>query len=217
MAPKIPAVKSGRRSAPQTRNAARTRQLLLEAARARFAREGYAAATVRQVATDVGVDASLINRYFGSKAGLFEACLESALDFVLTPNERVLELSSVPDVVVANMSKKVLQDGIPDAFLLLLRPSGDDRAEEARIAMLRSFGEQLAGLAGWRPGDPNTDERLLRSELMIATAFGITTFRLSGLEPLASASSDDLRHYLQRLFRVLDVEDTATENALSSE
>src|SRR3954467_2700576 len=60
------------------RDAGRTRQLLLDAARRRFAEDGYAATTVRDIAEDAGVNVALTSRYFTSKEGLFEACLSTA-------------------------------------------------------------------------------------------------------------------------------------------
>ena len=62
------------------RDAGRTRRRLLDAARERFAADGFSSTTVRQVADDAGVDVALIKRYFGSKEGLFEACLAAAVD-----------------------------------------------------------------------------------------------------------------------------------------
>src|SRR5262249_4490858 len=52
---------------PRRRDAATTRQLLLDAARQRFAIDGYAATSVRDIAHDAGVNVALINRYFTSK------------------------------------------------------------------------------------------------------------------------------------------------------
>ena len=72
---------------PRRRDAASTRQLLLDAARRRFARDGYAATTVRDIADDAGVNVALISRYFDSKEGLFEACLAAAVD-ELAPHGR---------------------------------------------------------------------------------------------------------------------------------
>jgi AcrR family transcriptional regulator len=37
-----------------------SRQKVLNAARARFARDGYASATIRRIAADAGVDAALV-------------------------------------------------------------------------------------------------------------------------------------------------------------
>ncbi|WP_409019348.1 TetR/AcrR family transcriptional regulator [Brevundimonas vesicularis] len=59
------------------RNANATRQAILEAARVRFCADSYDEVGMRDVALDVGVDAALISRYFGSKEDLFIAVLES--------------------------------------------------------------------------------------------------------------------------------------------
>ena len=48
-----------------------TRQVILDAARARFAKDGYTGSTIRKIATDSGVDASLVMQFFGSKDELF--------------------------------------------------------------------------------------------------------------------------------------------------
>lgn len=63
--------------APRPRNANATRQAILEAARERFCSDSYGDVGMRDVARDVGVDAVLISRYFGSKEDLFVAVLDS--------------------------------------------------------------------------------------------------------------------------------------------
>jgi AcrR family transcriptional regulator len=55
------------------RNAAATRQRILEHAQRQFAQHGYAASTVKGVADAAGVSPNLITRYFGGKDGLFLA------------------------------------------------------------------------------------------------------------------------------------------------
>src|SRR5689334_15853443 len=62
------------------RDAAATREAILEAATRRFATHGYERAGVREIAGDAGVTAALVNRYFGSKEGLFAEAIERALD-----------------------------------------------------------------------------------------------------------------------------------------
>lgn len=52
-----------------------TRAAILDAARVRFAAEGFAATTIRSVAQDAGVDASLVMQFFGSKNDLFAAVM----------------------------------------------------------------------------------------------------------------------------------------------
>ena len=63
--------------APRPRNAEATRAAILEAARERFARDSYDDVGMRDIARDVGVDAALVSRYFGSKEDLFTAVLDS--------------------------------------------------------------------------------------------------------------------------------------------
>jgi AcrR family transcriptional regulator len=65
-----PAVRRGRRPGTST-----TRQAILDAARARFASDGFAATTIRGVAADAGVDASLVMQFFRSKNELFGAVM----------------------------------------------------------------------------------------------------------------------------------------------
>lgn len=184
---------------PRRRDATRTRQLLLEAALDRFARDGYALTTVRDIANDVGVNVALINRYFQSKAGLFEACLASVADVLLESTGGGHGLSQIPEIIGSRVSGARPEKGLYNALLLLLRSSGDDHAEEMRIGILRSFSESLAGVAGWAPGQPAADEVLLRAQLVMAIGLGIATLRLSGIEPLASARSDDLSRLLRQV------------------
>src|SRR3712207_2622894 len=72
----------------RTRRSADTRAAILAAARTRFAAEGYRSASIRAVARDVGVDAALVVRYFGSKPGLFAAATDIDL--------RLPDLTDVP-------------------------------------------------------------------------------------------------------------------------
>jgi AcrR family transcriptional regulator len=64
-------------AAPRPRNAEATRAAILDAARERFARESYDEVGMRDIAGEVGVDAALVSRYFGSKEDLFVAVLDS--------------------------------------------------------------------------------------------------------------------------------------------
>jgi AcrR family transcriptional regulator len=62
------------------RNAAATRAALLEAARTLFARDGYDDVGMRDIARQVGVDAAMASRYFGSKEDLFIEALGACGD-----------------------------------------------------------------------------------------------------------------------------------------
>ncbi|OBB83763.1 TetR/AcrR family transcriptional regulator [Mycobacterium sp. 852002-30065_SCH5024008] len=59
------------------------RKLLLDSARARFARQDYRSTTTREIAQAAGVTEHLLFRHFGSKAALFrEALVQPFTDFV---------------------------------------------------------------------------------------------------------------------------------------
>jgi AcrR family transcriptional regulator len=177
--------------APKSRDADNTRRLLLAAARRRFARDGYTATTVRTIATDAGVNTALINRYFDSKEGLFEACIRNVGEQLERPEggrtveqtvARMLDQLTGPDT-----GERSLQ------LMLLMRSSGDENADLVRQNILRSFAEGIAKIAGWSPDRPDDDGLLLRAQLAVATALGITMLRTTaGFDPLASATADDL-------------------------
>ncbi|MCC2628726.1 MAG: transcriptional regulator, partial [Thermomicrobiales bacterium] len=67
-------------SGPRCRNAKATRQAILEAAKICFMHDGYEQVGVREIAARAGVDPSLVNRYFGSKEGLFSEAVASKFD-----------------------------------------------------------------------------------------------------------------------------------------
>lgn len=52
-----------------------TRQAILDAARTRFAADGFTATTIRKIAADAGVDAALVMQFFKSKDELFGAVM----------------------------------------------------------------------------------------------------------------------------------------------
>jgi AcrR family transcriptional regulator len=60
---------------PKPRNAPKTKARILVAAQEAFAEAGYAQAGTREIAARAGITSPLLLRYFGSKAGLFEAAL----------------------------------------------------------------------------------------------------------------------------------------------
>jgi AcrR family transcriptional regulator len=67
------------RVAPRKRDAGATRASILKAAKHQFAKCGYDGTYLRDIAAEAGVDAALINRYFGGKEGLFQAALKDSM------------------------------------------------------------------------------------------------------------------------------------------
>jgi AcrR family transcriptional regulator len=170
---------------PRRRDAARTRRQLLEVARCRFARYGYATTTVRDIAEDAGVNVALISRYFTSKEGLFRACLDTAFTEISQDAERV-----APEGVAAVMARRIAGTAdLPlrhEGLLLLLRTTGDERIDEMRRGFLQAMSERLARTTG----DPTA---VLRAEIVLAATLGVALMRSSlRMQPLSSATEQDL-------------------------
>src|SRR4051794_36433329 len=116
----------GRRPAGQD-----TRTALVEAARAVFAESGYDGATVRTIATRAGVDAAMVNHWFGGKEGLFA---RAVLELPFDPLELQAELRDGP--------ADELGERIVRAFLTRWDGAGGDVFK----ALVRSItGHELAG------------------------------------------------------------------------
>ncbi|WP_370676974.1 TetR/AcrR family transcriptional regulator [Pleomorphomonas sp. PLEO] len=81
--------RTGRR--PKTAESGRT--ALLRAAMHQFSRKGYDGTSLRAVADEAGVDMALINRLFGSKAGLWSAMI----DLAATHESRAAALRAIKD------------------------------------------------------------------------------------------------------------------------
>jgi len=179
------AAKSRRGRRPGT---ASTRQTVLEAARARFAREGFTATTIRRVAADAGVDPSQVMQFFGSKDGLFAAVMsvpQAALDRFATvfegPGEHLGER-----VVRAYLEAWEGAAEESDPLMAMLR--GAIVNEEAS-AQLRAFIQsRLVHGMHARGADA-----MLRAGLAAAMLIGIiTSRRVVGVPVLVAADTDTL-------------------------
>lgn len=178
--------------AVRSRDADGTRLRLLDAAGARFARDGYAATTVRDIASDAGVNVALINRYFTSKEGLFAMCLTRAAEDLGRADTEDVTIDEILGSVVKRAMDSHDEDGRALQMLLLLRTSGDDQADAVRRRTLQTFAERIAAAAGWRGSGEGDQDLLLRAQIALATALGIVQLRSAGIAPLTEVSSDQL-------------------------
>jgi AcrR family transcriptional regulator len=151
------------------RCAATTREAILLAAVRRFATLGYEHSGAREIAADAGVTAALVNRYFGSKEGLFAAVIDRAYNcghYLEGP------LDSLPD----RLARKLvfpLESSDPELahvpLLLLLRSATDPEAAELLRANLdRNFVAPLAA----RLDGPDAE---IRATLVGAQLHGFAT------------------------------------------
>src|SRR5438105_621692 len=72
------------------KEAADSREALLSAAKIVFAKKGYAAATVKELADAAGVNVSLVSYYFEGKEGLYRTILENFGTKRLAATQRLL-------------------------------------------------------------------------------------------------------------------------------
>lgn len=116
------------------RNAAATRQRILEHARRQFAQHGYAAVAVKGVADAAGVSPNLITRYFGGKDGLFLAATRVEIP---VSDSFDGDLSELGPRLAANIVQRWFGAAGEDPLLVLHRTSGErPEAAEALAAFL---------------------------------------------------------------------------------
>ncbi len=186
-ADKRPAEKDARR-----RDATATRAAILASARSAFIASGYEGAGVREIAEGAGVTAMLINRYFGSKEGLFAEVLSTANQrpIIATP-----ETLSAPDRA-ARISKALLKVTEPEAtaldgFLIMLRSISNERAVEIARAVVESHHQKnvTEALSG-----PDAAER---AALLMSLVAGVQIMRqVVGLNALGRDRDAQLERLL---------------------
>jgi len=128
-------------TAPETprRRSDATRAAILEAARSRFASDGYERATVRAIAHDAGIDPSMVMRYYGSKEGLFAAVIDVEL---VLPDLDVIPVEDVGTALVGHFLDLWESDGV---LQTLLRVGVTNEAGAARMRDV--FAGQILPLA----------------------------------------------------------------------
>lgn len=147
---------------PRPRNAAATRTAILDAARERFAAESYDDVGMRDIARDVGVDAALISRYFGSKDDLFLAALESCGDgSALMQGDKAEFGRRVAHEIVFEPKKADKLKGMS----IMLRSIGSNRASE--MVQTTCSAQFFGPLQDWLGGpDATVRARLLAGFIM---------------------------------------------------
>jgi AcrR family transcriptional regulator len=107
-----------------------TRRAILDAARSAFAACGYEQTTIRAVAAAAAVDASMVMRYFGSKAGLFAAAATADL---AVPDLRDVRPPERGKVLVRYLVDRWEDTSRDDELILLLRTAVTSEAVAAQL------------------------------------------------------------------------------------
>jgi len=154
--------------APRPRNAEATRAAILSAAQERFSRESYDDVGMRDIAGDVGVDAALVSRYFGSKEDLFTSVLDSCSNgSELMDGERSEFGRRVAHAVIFEPKK----EGKLKGLLIMLRSVGSTKAMELvqRTGSERFFDPFTEWVGG--------EDAPVRARLAAATIMGMAVSR----------------------------------------
>jgi AcrR family transcriptional regulator len=177
----------GEKGTAVRRGSEATKAAILEAARERFAADGYERATIRTIAAEAAIDPALVMRYFGSKDQLFAA----AASFDL----RMPDLSGVPrkalgPALVGHFVDRWEDD---DTLKALLRAAASNPAAAARFRTI--FTTQLVPAMG----------KLFRSRATAASRAGLVASQMLGLamtryllrlSPVVALDREDLVRWL---------------------
>lgn len=183
-----------------------TRERILAAARQAFASGGYAAVSVRSIASEAGVDQSLVHHYFGTKKDLFL----SAMDVPFDPMEHMGgALEKLSDGTLEDLGEAVVR-GILAVFA---SPQGRDYVAVMRARMAPGgpvesvagfLTEEVYSLAAWLLDDP-PGTGALRTDLAASQVIGLIVARyVLRLQPLADLDDEQVvAHYAPVLQRYM--------------
>lgn len=177
-----------------------SREKILAAARAHFAKDGYDHATVRAIAATARVDPALVLHFFGSKHELFIAAMELPFD----PSEFIPELLA-PGI-----------EGLGERLVRRFIEVWDSREGRHLVGLIRSVVSQESAAKMMREffthavlgkivSSLDISDPQRRASLVASQLFGLGVIRyVMKLEPLVSASPDEVAKWvgpnLQRYF-----------------
>jgi AcrR family transcriptional regulator len=118
-------------------------QQVLRVAHEQFARRGFAAVTMEDIALEVGVKKPLLYAYFGNKERLYEACMSPAGDALIAAVAAAVERASTPAEAVrlGVIAFFDFVDGDRDAWRVLFDETVPQSGEIA--AVVGAYRERL--------------------------------------------------------------------------
>jgi len=168
---------------------------MLAAARSRFLEESYDNVSLREIAGDAGVDVALVNRYFGSKEGLFKE--------VLSSGKKKFDGNRTADEMPAYLAGIIIDDDCGDEpnenverLLIILRSASSAKAAEiVRQSMIEDVLDPFVKLI--EGNDPQ-----MRASLCMALIMGAKVQRtIMGVDP-AGCDAQTMERRLIQMFRV---------------
>jgi AcrR family transcriptional regulator len=166
-----------------------TRAALVDAAREVFIEQGYDGATVRAIAARAGVDAAMVNHWFGGKEGLFA---EAVLKLPFSPSDLVEQLL---DGEVDDIGRRIARTFLTTwdttgggVFTALMRSitSHEQAAHVLRDFLVKHVVERVLRSVG-------RDRHEFRATLVASQLVGMGMVRyVAQFEPLASTDIETM-------------------------
>ncbi len=169
-----------------------SRDVVLRAAKQRFAREGYEKTTLRAIARDAHVDPSMVLYLFGSKEELFRASLRLIMD----PDMLIAALAGGPDAdpdIGTRMVRTYLRiwegpDTAASMRAMLQSATSNSDAHEAFRDFMQNY--VLTAVSGALGGG---EQARLRAMLAASSLVGTAMLRyVMEVPPLATLSRDEV-------------------------
>lgn len=181
------------------RNAAATRDAILASARVAFVRSGYEGAGVREIAQRAGVTAMLVNRYFGSKEGLFAEVVAAIMAKPIILSPKNLKSKNPGEAFAAALVSITETQAIPlEGFQIMLRSASSERAAQIGRGQIEKHYQKTlaAALSG--------ELAAQRAAVLLSLVAGFQVMRqMIALPALAKASPKTLVKVLGPLFQQL--------------
>ena len=156
------------------------RTAILAAARQRFTRDGYERTTIRSVASDAGVDPSMVMRYYQSKEGLFSAAVDIDLHL---PDVTGVPLDQVAGLLARHFVNRWEGDLADEAIMILLRSAVTNPAAAERMRTV--FARQVMNLV--RAATHDAPDSEFRAGMISTQLLGIALSRyILRLPPVAN-------------------------------
>ena len=193
-----------------------TRARLIEAARTLFQERGYDATSVRAIAGAAGVDAAMINHYFGGKEGLFQ----EAMDLPVSPAKtfRAVLDGITPASIPARIAAHYVEvwegaDSGPAMIALLRRAISDpDQVQVLRSRMTEGLLLPIAEVLS----SDHPDDAQLRVAVIVSQLFGMMVARhILRLPPLADLSVEQMRLVIEQVITIIVNADPSTSHPMS--
>lgn len=168
-----------------------TKERILDAAVEAFSTIGFAASGVREIGMRAGANPSLVNRYFGSKLGLFSAALDATL--------RVEPITRLPRDTLAQSLANSFADtaSFGNPLPMIVFAAAD---VEAQAVAQDAIQRRIVGPLGSFIGGADGEARALR---VMAIASGFFTYRiLYPMPAFRAALSPDDRKWLIDAFQL---------------